>query len=211
MHIQTFASIDAPADAVFAVLADFAAYDEWNPMCRRMRGRCAVGEKIGFTVKVGPLIVPLTAEVVTVEPGKRLRWVGPALKLARRALSGEHYFELTAQGARRTQLEHGEQVDPPAVFQPDPKSKSKLDPIYVTVSASGRLYLEKENIPDLATLEGRLREIRDAEPERRVVIKGDSSVKYRQVREAFAMCQGLGFAGISLHVSQRGKGGPEES
>ncbi|HSN97631.1 MAG TPA: biopolymer transporter ExbD [Candidatus Nanopelagicales bacterium] len=108
------------------------------------------------------------------------------------------------------QLEHGEQVDPPAVFQPDPKSKSKLDPIYVTVTASGRLFLEKEGVADLGALEGRLREIREGEPERRVVIKGDGAVKYKQIRETFAMCQTLGFAGISLHVSQRGKGGPEE-
>lgn len=110
------------------------------------------------------------------------------------------------------QLEHGEQVDLPAVFQPDPKSRSKLDAIYVTVTASGRMFLEKEAIPDLGTLEGRLREIRAAEPDRRVVLKGDGSVKYRQMRDAFAMCQTLGFAGISLQVSQRGSGkaAPEE-
>jgi biopolymer transport protein ExbD/biopolymer transport protein TolR len=110
------------------------------------------------------------------------------------------------------QLEHGEQVDLPAVFQPDPKSKSKLDPITVTMTASGRIFLEKEAIADLAALDGRLREIRAAEPDRRVVIKGDASVRYKAVREAFALCQDLGFAGISLQVSQRGSGkdAPEE-
>ncbi|EYF04606.1 Biopolymer transport protein ExbD/TolR [Chondromyces apiculatus DSM 436] len=104
------------------------------------------------------------------------------------------------------QLEHGERVELPAVFQPDAKSKAKLDPIYVTVAASGRLFLEKEPVEGLAALEGKLREVRAAEPERRVVLKGDGAVKYHTMREAFALCQGLGFAGISLQVSQRGGG-----
>ncbi|WP_281180876.1 ExbD/TolR family protein [Chondromyces crocatus] len=110
------------------------------------------------------------------------------------------------------QLEHGERVELPAVFQPDAKSKTKLDPIYVTVTASGRLFLEKEVIEDLTALDARLREVRSAEPERRVVLKGDGSVKYQKMREAFALCQKLGFAGIALQVSQRGGGAgvPEE-
>jgi biopolymer transport protein TolR len=105
-------------------------------------------------------------------------------------------------------LENGERVELPAVVRPDPKSKSKLDPIYVTVTGSGRLFLEKEVVPDLPALGDKLRGIRAAEPERRVVIKGDSSVKYGRMRETFALCQDVGFPGISLQVSQRG--GSEE-
>ncbi|WP_437972964.1 biopolymer transporter ExbD [Sorangium sp. So ce295] len=111
------------------------------------------------------------------------------------------------------QMEHGERVELPAVFQPDPKSKSKLDPIYVTITGAGTVFLEKEAVADLGALGERLRAIRAAEPERRVVIKGDSSVRYGRVREAFALCQEVGFAGISLQVSQRGGGAsamPEE-
>ncbi|MGK3987593.1 ExbD/TolR family protein [Sorangium sp. So ce136] len=111
------------------------------------------------------------------------------------------------------QMEHGERVELPAVFQPDPKSRSKLDPIYVTITGAGTVFLEKEAVADLPSLGERLRAIRAAEPERRVVIKGDSSVKYGRVREAFALCQEVGFAGISLQVSQRGGGAspaPEE-
>ncbi|WP_437520979.1 biopolymer transporter ExbD [Sorangium sp. So ce726] len=108
------------------------------------------------------------------------------------------------------QMEHGERVELPAVFQPDPKSKSKLDPIYVTITGAGTVFLEKEAVADLGSLGERLRAIRAAEPERRVVIKGDSSVKYGRVREAFALCQEVGFAGISLQVSQRGGGASAE-
>ncbi|KYF65976.1 ExbD/TolR family protein [Sorangium cellulosum] len=108
------------------------------------------------------------------------------------------------------QMEHGERVELPAVFQPDPKSRSKLDPIYVTITGAGAVYLEKEAVADLRSLGERLRAIRAAAPERRVVIKGDASVSYGRVREAFALCQEVGFAGISLQVSQRGGGVAEQ-
>jgi biopolymer transport protein ExbD/biopolymer transport protein TolR len=108
------------------------------------------------------------------------------------------------------QMEHGERVELPAVFQPDPRSRSKLDPIYVTITGAGVVYLEKEAVADLLSLGERLRAIRAAEPERRVVIKGDASVSYGRVREAFALCQEVGFAGISLQVSQRGGGAAEQ-
>ncbi|WP_434041265.1 MULTISPECIES: ExbD/TolR family protein [Sorangium] len=108
------------------------------------------------------------------------------------------------------QMEHGERVELPAVFQPDPKSRSKLDPIHVTITGAGTVYLEKDAVADLRSLGERLRAIRAAAPERRVVIKGDASVSYGRVREAFALCQEVGFAGISLQVSQRGGGVAEQ-
>jgi biopolymer transport protein ExbD/biopolymer transport protein TolR len=107
------------------------------------------------------------------------------------------------------QMEHGERVELPAVFQPDARSKAKLDPIHVTITGAGNVFLEKEAMADLPALGARLRAIREREPERRVVIKGDSSVNYGRVRGAFALCQEVGFAGISLQVSQRGGGAPE--
>ena len=104
------------------------------------------------------------------------------------------------------QMEHGQRVELPGVFQPDPKSKSKLDPITVTLAGEGALFLEKEPVADIAALEGQLRTIHDAEPDRRVVIKGDAAMPYGKMREAFALCQNVGFSGVSLMVSQRGSG-----
>jgi biopolymer transport protein ExbD/biopolymer transport protein TolR len=110
------------------------------------------------------------------------------------------------------ELEHGERVDLPAVYQPDEKPKGSLDPITVTVTTSERLFLEKEPLAGLPELGERLAAIRTREPDRRVVIKGDASLRYAKMRDAFALCQKIGFVGISLSVSQRGKGGapPEE-
>jgi biopolymer transport protein ExbD/biopolymer transport protein TolR len=110
------------------------------------------------------------------------------------------------------QLEHGQRVELPAVFQPDAKARTKLDPITVTVTGSGALFLEKDPLSDLAALRLRLVDLRSKDPERRVVIKGDGSLPYKTMREAFALCQDVGFSGIALSVSQRGaqKAGPDE-
>lgn len=104
------------------------------------------------------------------------------------------------------ELEHGERVELPAVSQPDEKSKSKLDPITVTVSPRGTLYLEKEAVADLNALELKLFALRSENSERRVMLKGDASMPYGKMRDTFALCQKVGFSGVSLSVSQKGAG-----
>lgn len=108
------------------------------------------------------------------------------------------------------ELEHGERVELPTVVMPDDKPKAKLDPITVTLTARGALYVEKEPMADLDGLRARLEAIRTKQPERRVVLKGDQMVAYARMREAFAVCQAIGFPGVSLTVSQRGRGAREE-
>jgi biopolymer transport protein TolR len=105
-------------------------------------------------------------------------------------------------------LEHGERVELPGVSHVDEKQKSKLDPITVTLGASGALFLEKEAVsePELAT---RLSEIHDREPDRRVVLKGDSSLAYAKVRSVFALVQSRNISGCSLQVSKKKGVGPE--
>ena len=105
------------------------------------------------------------------------------------------------------ELEHGERVELPAITTPDAKSKSKLDPVTVTITASGKLFLEKEPIADLPALSSRVIAAHTAEPDRRILLKGDSSVPYARFRETLAMLQAAGLPGVSLSVSQ--KGGPK--
>jgi biopolymer transport protein ExbD/biopolymer transport protein TolR len=108
------------------------------------------------------------------------------------------------------ELEHGERVDLPGVLLPDTNAKAKLDPITVTVTARETLHLEKERIESLEALQARLTELKAQDPERRIILKGDVTVPYGKMRETFAMCQKVGFSGISLSVGQRGKGTPGE-
>jgi len=106
-------------------------------------------------------------------------------------------------------LENGERVELPGVFQPDKQQKSKLDPITVTVGASGNLYLEKERV-ERPVLEAKLNELHEATPDRRVVLKGDGTVAYEKVREIFALVQDRGFSGCSLMVQKRKVAGEKD-
>jgi biopolymer transport protein TolR len=106
-------------------------------------------------------------------------------------------------------LEHGERVELPGVTMPDKNQKSKLDPLTVTVAQSGTIYLEKEPV-EASLLGGRLATIHAAEPDRRVVLKGDGSVDYQKVRDLFGVVQNAGFTGVSLMVSKKKGSGKEE-
>lgn len=103
------------------------------------------------------------------------------------------------------ELEHGERVELPAIVQPD-DSKPKLDPITVTVTARGSLFYEKDPMADFAALEAKLQSVHQSEPDRRVVLKGDATIGYAKMRDAFAACQRAGFKGVALSVSQKGSG-----
>lgn len=104
-------------------------------------------------------------------------------------------------------LEHGEAVELPGVLVPDKIQKGKLDPVTVTLGKSGTIYVEKVPTPADA-LPGKLAEIHAAAPDRRVVLKGDSTLPYDKVRGLFATVQAAGFSGVSLMVSKRrGAGG----
>jgi biopolymer transport protein TolR len=107
-------------------------------------------------------------------------------------------------------LEHGERVELPGVLMVDKNQKSKLDPVTVTVAGSGTIYVEKEPV-ESAALPARLAAIHQAEPERRVVLKGDSAVDYQKVRDLFGVVQNAGFSGVSLMVSKKKSAGPVES
>ena len=106
-------------------------------------------------------------------------------------------------------LEHGERVELPGILMVDKTQKSKLDPVTVTVARSGTIYLEKEAVSSGA-LPARLATIHQAEPDRRVVLKGDSAVDYDKVRDLFGVVQNAGFPGVSLMVSKK-KGAAEEA
>jgi biopolymer transport protein TolR len=104
------------------------------------------------------------------------------------------------------QLEAGEPVELPSISNPDPKARSKLDPVTVTYTLSGRYLLEKEELTEAALFE-RLRAIHQQTPDRRLLLKGDRALRFGQMRALFQACKAVGFTGVSLVVGEReGKG-----
>jgi hypothetical protein len=74
-EVTTFVDIDAPAERVWQVLTDLAAYAEWNPFVLRAEGAFVEGDRVSVTLPPVNILVPSTlrATVVEVVPFRRLR------------------------------------------------------------------------------------------------------------------------------------------
>jgi hypothetical protein len=109
MHrIRTEAVIAATPDRVWAVLADFDRYAEWNPLNIRAAGQARPGARIPMTflnlARPGSTI-DQTVTLVACEPGRSLAWGGSVPLL----FKGRHHFTLT-EDAAGTRLLHGEDL-----------------------------------------------------------------------------------------------------
>jgi biopolymer transport protein TolR len=100
------------------------------------------------------------------------------------------------------------QVDLPGIFNPDPEVKS-MDPVKISMPAKGEFWLNEQRY-DLDGLLQALQLERDADPTRRLVLRGDQKLKYGDVRELLARTQGIGFPGLSFMVGEKHRegGGP---
>lgn len=105
------------------------------------------------------------------------------------------------------QLEGGQRVEVPGIFNPDPKLKGNLEPLTISINAAGEFFVDK-TLVSLAELESRLREKHAADPKQRVMLKGDKALDYGPMRDLFRRCQEVGFPGVSLVVSDRARRGP---
>ena len=102
------------------------------------------------------------------------------------------------------EMEHGERVELPAITTPDDAPKPKIEPVMVTISAAGNLFLEKEAIQDVASLVQRLKAAHEAQPDRKIVVKGDASLPYSKLRALLAEVQTAGLPGVQLSVTEKG-------
>ncbi len=105
-------------------------------------------------------------------------------------------------------ISEGEQVELPKVQAVDQRPKD-LNPIEVTV-AGDSIVVEKERVQP-ADLEGVLRRLHQADPERQLMLKTDSAVPYERVRGHFALLRNVGFRGVQLKVLERDAPGAEGS
>ena len=91
LHSQI--EIEAPAERVWQVLTDFAAYPEWNPFIRRVSGRPQVDEQLVVRMRPsGTKGMTFRPTVMKVEPNRQLRWLGHLLMPG--LFDGEHIFEI---------------------------------------------------------------------------------------------------------------------
>lgn len=102
-------------------------------------------------------------------------------------------------------MEHDAQVDLPSIFHVDEEPEGRTDPITVSITREGALYLESDELAEERLL-SELEALHAAGPRRRVILRADRTVHYGDVRRLFGECQHIGFSGVSLRVGERGPG-----
>lgn len=92
-ELRSQIEIEAPAERVWQVLTDFAAYPEWNPFIRRVSGRPEVEEQLVVRMRPsGTRGLTFRPTVTRVEPNRQLHWLGHLLVPG--LFDGEHMFEI---------------------------------------------------------------------------------------------------------------------
>ena len=92
-ELRSQIEIEAPAERVWQVLTGFAAYPQWNPFIRRVRGRPEGEERLVVRMQPsGTRGMTFRPTVVKVEPNRQLRWLGHLLVAG--LFDGEHIFEI---------------------------------------------------------------------------------------------------------------------
>lgn len=96
--------IDAPPEAVWAVLTDLARYPDWNPLFPRAEGTLATGERVAF--RIAPVGRTLSARVTELDAPRRLVW--RAAPLGAWLMASEHVFDLAPAPEGGTRLRNEE-------------------------------------------------------------------------------------------------------
>ena len=128
--VSTDIEIDATADAIWDVLVHTDEYWEWNPMLKWKSGVLSPGSEIRFSLAAGKMSLPVSAVVEVAEPGRELRWTGPAAEWQRPFGRGTHYFKLDAVTEDRVRLTHGEHFSGLAFLPITRGMRRKIESLY---------------------------------------------------------------------------------
>ena len=93
-------------------------------------------------------------------------------------------------------------VELPGIFNPDPEVETAMDPVKLSVAKAGEYFIDEQQY-DLEGAITALAAEHAAEPLRRLVLRADARLMYKDVREILARSQQVGFPGMSLMVGER--------
>jgi hypothetical protein len=98
--------ISAAPEKVWEILTAFAAYSDWNPFIRNIRGDLVEGGRITADIRPsGSMGMTMRPVLLTVNPPRELRWRG--YLLVRGLFDGEHVFEIRPlEGHRSLFIQH---------------------------------------------------------------------------------------------------------
>jgi biopolymer transport protein ExbD len=105
-------------------------------------------------------------------------------------------------------LDQDVQVELPGILNPDPEVEVTADPLKVTVAKAGEYWIDSQQY-DLDGAIDHLAGEHALNPMRRLVLRADARLRYRDVRDLFNRAQEVGFPGMALMVGERHKPGTE--
>jgi biopolymer transport protein ExbD len=104
------------------------------------------------------------------------------------------------------QMEQDIPVTLPGIFNPDPDVEGQAAPQMVTMTKEREFHVDNQKY-DLDGAVAELSAIHAADPYKRLALRADAGLKYRDVRDVFNRLQEVGFPGMSLMVSHRYQAG----
>jgi biopolymer transport protein ExbD/biopolymer transport protein TolR len=99
-------------------------------------------------------------------------------------------------------LEHDVPVELPGVAHTDPVAATGSDALKVTVAATGDLWIDGRRYDEPDALAA-LQAAHEADPQRRLAVRGDERASYGRIRALCALAQKIGFPGVALLVGER--------
>ena len=112
-QIQTSTDIVASPMRVWSFLTDFRSYPTWNPFITSIDGKSQPGAQLRVTIAPsGHQPMTFRPVVLTVTPGRELRWRGRLLMPG--LFDGEHTFQLELLSTAGCRLHHIERFSRPA-------------------------------------------------------------------------------------------------
>jgi biopolymer transport protein ExbD len=104
------------------------------------------------------------------------------------------------------QLDQDVQVNLPGIFNVDPEVEGNMDPVKISVAEPGKYYIDERPF-DMDGAVRYLIETQAADPNRRLLLRADSKLRYGEVRSFMARIQQAGFPGLNFMVGEKHKEG----
>ena len=98
-------------------------------------------------------------------------------------------------------LQRGKDVRLPRAAEVEKEHKETGDPIVISVTADQKIFLEKDELAG-ELFESALRIKLAANPGRRLLLKGDSTLSYETIREVMHRARAAGARGMSFGVEE---------
>jgi biopolymer transport protein TolR len=99
-------------------------------------------------------------------------------------------------------LQRGKSVKLPSVKEPKEKKENPKDPLIVSVTPDKKIYVEQEEFPSDEELERKLSQVMSDSPEKPILLKGDMTLTFGDVRKVMNIARKANAKGIELGVEE---------